>query len=241
MTQQQTNPDPGLVNADEVVFTITEARRAVRAAQDGLADMQHGLTRAVRSLSDVEWGQRRMALGEGWPDRGGVEDNVRDLAHRCEDATTAGREVEQQVTQARAALQAARVLIEGMQPTTKQGHVDQDGLRSLTLRLDTELRETQPALNEAVNGVARAGLIAREAAPGHGIPTTATLPTETWQQMLSGASRGNTNIQESLDRVWTGTTQVAGYADGIAAAARTRTEQRATPPTQHQHQPGIPR
>lgn len=228
--------DREAADADEVVLLTSEARRAVQAAQVGIIDMRHGITRALRVLSDVEGGHRRPVAGEGWPGRGSVEETVRDLSHRCDDALTAGRGVEHQVVQARAALQAARVMIEGMEPTSAQGVADQVGLRALTMRLDKELGEARPLLGDAVTSLARAGVLARDAETardGH----HNEIPVDGWQQMLSGASRGNTQLQEALSHVSAGTNQVAGHAAGVAAAARYRsmTEQR-TPgahPTGH--------
>lgn len=140
--------DRAATEAGERAFALGAAHRYLVVARDTVTEMQDEVARAARTMRDLEWSHGRLQAGSVWPDRVTVDEQLDELARRCE--RSSAPDIAESLRRARGALDAADVLTQhtGL-PGAPPALDERQGMQSRIQAVREQIDRAEPVLDHA--------------------------------------------------------------------------------------------
>lgn len=213
--------DRAAMEAGERLFALGAAHRYLVAARDTLTEMQDEIARAARTMKDLEWSHGRLQAGSVWPDRVTVDEQLDELARRCE--RSSAPDLAESLRRARGALDAADVLTRN---TGLPGPPPGPGERQEMLTRIQAVRElidrAEPELERTVDRLHHTAVLARYAQEHR---RDGAGPVEAMDRILGDVTADGASLERAVTDLSTRSADAAAYARTLACAGQPRPEQ----------------
>ncbi len=209
------------MQAGERLFALAAANRYLVAARDIVTELQEEIARAVRTMKDLEWSDGRLQAGSVWPDRVTVDEQLDELARRCE--RSSAPDLAESLRRARGALDAAGVL---NRPTGLPDSPPAPGDRQEMLTRIQAVREqidrVEPVLDQTGERLHHTAVLARYAQEHR---RDGAGPVEALGRILGDVVVDGASLERSVTDLSTRSADAAAYADILARAGQPRSDQ----------------
>jgi len=221
-------PGVGVVDADRAAMVAGEracalatAHRHVVGARDTVTEVQDEVARAARTIKDLQWSHERLQTGSVWPDRIIVNEQLEELARRCERSTAPI--IGENLRRAMAALDAADVLTRdrGLHSSAQD-----DGDRQEMLTRIEAARKlidwAMPVLDRTVERLHHTAVLARYAQEHR---RDGAGPVPAMDHILRDITTDGAQLHRTVTDLSTRSADAAAYAHTLSRAGQPRPDQ----------------
>lgn len=213
--------DRAAMEAGERLFALAAAHRYLVAARDIVTEMQDEIARAARTMKDLEWSQGRLQTGSVWPDRVSVDEQLDELARRCE--RSSAPDLAESLRRALGALDAADVLTQ--HPGSPAPPPVPDERQEMLTRIQA-VRElidgAEPELERTVERLHHTAVLARYAQTHR---RDGAGPVEAMDRILGDVTADGASLERTVTDMSTRSAYAAAYAHILARAGQPRSDQ----------------
>ncbi len=210
--------DRAAMEAAERAFALGAAHRYLVAARDIVTEMQDEIARAARTIKDLEWSHERLQAGSVWPDRITVDEQLDELARRCE--RSSAPDLAESLRRARGALDAADVLTQHTRTSASpQDLSDRQAMLTRIGAVRVLLDRAEPVLDRTGERLHHTAILARYAQTHR---RDGAGPVEAMSRVLGDVTADGSRLERSVTDLSTRSADAAAYADTLARAGQPR-------------------
>lgn len=212
------NTDQATMRAGERASALATAHRHAVGARDTILGVQEEVARAARTLKDLQWSQERLQTGAVWPDQVIVNEQLDELARRCERSTAPI--IGENLRRVRGALDAADVLTQHPNsPSSPQDAGDRQEMATRIGAVRELLDRAEPVLDRTVERLHHTAVMARYAQEHR---RDGAGPVPAMGRILGDITTDGARLQHNVTDLSARSADAAAYAHTLARTAQAR-------------------